>query len=246
MTLVQAWLDAHQPDVLCLQETKVSDRMFPRADFEAKGYQLTTAGEGGQGGVAIASRLPMTNVTVGIPGAKSPLDERRSISATISGRRVHTLYGPNGRKVGIRHHEVKLAWLELFRRWVLMDGLEDATPTLVIGDVNVAPADIDVWEAARYRKRNLTSQPERDAFNAFLRSGLVDLVRSEHPDTPMFTWWNRRSDFYETDRGWRLDHALGDRRTAAEVTGVWVDRAERGRPGSSDHAPLVVDLSASG
>lgn len=243
MALVEQWIDSYQPDVLCLQETKVSDRMFPRAPFLERGYELAVGESGGYGGVAMASKLGLDRVVVGIPGAAAPLAECRTISADVAGLRIHTVYAPNGRKVGTRHHEIKLAWLELFRAWVTMDGLEANQPTVVIGDLNIAPADIDVWEAKRYRKRNLTSPPERASFEKLLAAGLVDVIREHHGDMPVFTWWNRRSDFYETDRGWRLDHALVDSATADLVTAAYVDRAVRGSEGASDHAPVVLDLA---
>ncbi len=216
--------------------------MFPRGPFMERGYELAVGGSGGQGGVALLSRSGLERVEVGIPGATAPLDERRTVSADVAGMRIHTVYAPNGRKTGTRHHDIKLAWLDLFRAWVRMDGLDDGQPTLVIGDLNIAPSDLDVWEARRYRNRNLTSPPERESFQKLLDAGLVDVIRDHHGEEPVFTWWNRRSDFYETDRGWRLDHALADPITAARVERAFIDRAERGRDGSSDHAPLVVDL----
>ncbi len=243
MALVEQWVDVNDPDVLCLQETKVSERMFPRAPFIERGYELAIGESGGHGGVAMMSKLGLGRVEVGIPGAAPPLSDCRTISADVNGLRIHTIYGPNGRKVGTHHHDIKLAWLELFRAWVRMDGLDEGAPTVVIGDINIAPTDLDVWEAKRYRNRNLTSGPERESFQKLLDIGLVDVIRSHHGDEPVFTWWNRRSDFYETDRGWRLDHALADPATAELVSAAFVDRAERGRDGSSDHAPVVIDLS---
>lgn len=279
-----SWVDRVQPDVICLQETKVSDRQFPRQQFEGRDYALLLGGNtGGHGGVAIASRLPMDDPAVGIPGARSPLAELRTLSVTLqlnrstdpvpvttvprttvppnivsptpvahntaphntashNTMRLHTVYGPNGRKVGTRIHNVKLAWLQLFGQWIAMDGLDDGVPTLVVGDLNVAPTDLDVWEPSRYRRRNLTSPEEREAFAKLLDLGLVDLVRSRFGQESVFTWWNRRSDFYETDRGWRLDHALADPATAERVVDISVDREARGEPGASDHAPLIVEL----
>lgn len=242
MPLIEAWIEANQPDVFCMQETKVSDRQFPHTPFRHAGYETAVAGSGGYGGVALLSKLGLDRVELGIPGAAAPLDERRTISANVRGLRIHTVYAPNGRKVGTRHHRVKLAWLELFRSWVVMDGLDDGVPTVVIGDLNIAPEDIDVWEPTRYRKRNLTSKDERLSFQRLLEVGLVDVVRRHHGDDAVFTWWNRRGDFYRSDRGWRLDHGLTDPATAARVTAVSVDRFERGREGSSDHAPLTIDL----
>jgi exodeoxyribonuclease-3 len=240
---VGRWIDANRPDVICFQETKVSDRLFPRSLLADRGYELALAGSGGQGGVAVASRRPLGEVVIGIPGAAAPLDELRTISVDVGDLRVHTLYGPNGRKVGSRHHEIKLAWLELFRAWVEMDGLGQGRPTVVIGDLNIAPTDLDVWDAGRYRSRNLTSPRERASFERLVETGLVDVVRQHNPDRRLYSWWNRRGDFYLTDRGWRLDHALCDPGTAETVQAAWIDRDERGREGASDHAPVVIDLT---
>ncbi len=245
LPLIEEWLDQTQPDVACWQETKCPERRFPRHAFTQRGYELAVTDAGGYGGVAIASRVGLAEVNIGIPGAKAPLNEQRSISATCDGLRVHTIYAPNGRKVGTRHHDIKLAWFSLLGAWVEMDGLANGQPTVVIGDFNIAPHDHDIWEPHRYRKRNLTSPPEREAFGQTLDRGLVELrsTDGDDDDTPQFTWWNRRSDFFETDRGWRLDHALADPVTASHVSSVWVDRSERSKPGCSDHAPLIVDLA---
>jgi exodeoxyribonuclease-3 len=177
-----------------------------------------------------------------IPGAVSPLDEPRSITLSAGSLRIHTCYAPNGRKVGTDTHAVKLAWLSLFASWLEIDAA-DFPQRIVLGDLNVAPADDDVWDASRYRRRNLTSPPERAAFDRLLATGLDDIVRARLGPGPLFTWWNRRSDFYETDRGWRLDHVLTSPEVAGRVTSVTIDRAERGRPGSTDHAPILVELA---
>lgn len=242
---VTAWADLHQPDVLCLQETKAGARKFPLAPFEDRGYSVIVhGGEGGRGGLALASRHPVDDVVCGIPGAVAPLDEPRSISALIGGLRVHTVYAPNGRKVGTRPHQIKLAWFALLAAWLELDRAEHPAQ-LLIGDLNIAPLDIDVWDASRYRKRNLTSPPERRAFEALIGDGLlIDVVRESFGSEAVFTWWNRRADFYETDRGWRLDHVLASPDVADVVTSVWVDRAERGRAGSTDHAPVIVTTAS--
>ncbi len=244
LPLIEDWLDRTQPDVACWQETKCPARKFPRHAFTSRGYELAATDAGGYGGVAIASRVGLDDVIVGIPGAKTPLNEQRSISATCNGLRIHTIYAPNGRKVGTRHHDIKLAWFALLAAWVGMDGLSDGRPTMLIGDFNIAPYDHDVWEPHRYRKRNLTSPPERQTFQRLVEQGLVE-VRPRGDDAPVFTWWNRRSDFFATDRGWRLDHVLADPATARSVVTSSVERVERARDGASDHAPLLVDLAAS-
>lgn len=238
------WIDKHEPDVVCMQETKAGPRKFPTQGFIERGYQLAVhGGSDGRGGVAVASRLEMHDITLGIPGAVAPLNEPRSISATIDGIRVHTAYAPNGRKVGTHHHQVKIAWFTLFTA-LLEAERPDYPRTIVAADLNIAPLDVDVWDASRYRKRNLTSPVEREAFNALLaQAELVDVVRRHFGNDAVFTWWNRRSDFYESDRGWRLDHILTSPSTAETVSDLVVDRAERGREGSTDHAPLLVTLA---
>ena len=189
---------------------------------------------------------PLSDLTLGIPGAIAPLDEPRSIAATIGGLRIHTVYAPNGRKVGTRPHEIKLAWFALLAAWLEMER-DDVTDQLLIGDLNIAPSDVDVWDASRYRRRNLTSPPERAAFQQLLGGGaLIDVVRERVGDQAVFTWWNRRSDFYETDRGWRLDHVLATPSVSQRVVGLLVDRDERSRPGSADHAPLLISVTPAG
>lgn len=240
---VIAWVDANEPDVLCMQETKAGTRKFPRQAFEQRGFEVVLhGGDDGRGGVAIASRRPLDDIDYGIPGAVSPLDEPRSIAATVEGVRLHTAYAPNGRKVGTQHHRIKLAWFTLYAAWLKAER-DHFGDLLLVADLNVAPLDIDVWDASRYRKRNLTSPPERDAFETLLDDGdMVDVVRDTFGDEAVFTWWNRRSDFYETDRGWRLDHVLATAPLASRVQAMTIDRSERGRPGSTDHAPLLVSF----
>lgn len=245
------WLAANEPDVLAMQETRCPARLFPTSEFARLGYELVIyGGDGGHGGVAVAVRATddelgaVRSVDLGIPGAVAPLDQPRSISLTWRHWRIHSIYAPNGGKAGTDKHRIKLAWFALLRQWLALERT-DHTNCIVLGDLNIAPADIDVWDARRYRMRNLTSPPEREAFAALVDDGLVDVVRSRYPDLPVFTWWNRRADFYETNRGWRLDHILTDPETAEQVDAVWVDREERGREGSTDHAPVVLDLVSS-
>lgn len=241
---VIAWVDANDVDVLCMQETKAGARKFPQQAFAERGFDIVLhGGDDGRGGVAIASRLVLDDVDYGIPGAVAPLDEPRALAATVAGIRLHTAYAPNGRKVGTQHHRIKLAWFTLYAAWLQAerDHFDDL---LVAGDLNIAPSDIDVWEPSRYRKRNLTSPPEREVFATLLDEGeMVDLVRAAFGEEPAFTWWNRRSDFYETNRGWRLDHMLATPPLAERMQSLTIDRAERGRHGSTDHAPLLLTLT---
>jgi exodeoxyribonuclease III len=237
---VLRWVVENQPDVVALQEIMCDDRSFPRRSISELGYQAVVHGRSGRGGVALLSRLPMSDVSLGVPGAVPPFDEPRLIAATIGGVRVWSIYAPNGRKVGTDAHRFKLAWLE-FLSYVLTSELEEFDELLLLADLNVAPTDRDVWDPSRYRNRNLTSAPERAAYEGLMDIGLVDIVRSRSGEHAAFTWWNRRADFYETDRGWRLDHALASPAVAARVSSVVVDRLARAELGP-DHARIAITL----
>jgi len=240
---VVEWIDRNDVDVICMQETKAGARKFPANALHERGFQVIVhGGDDGRGGVALASKLALDDVCFGIPGAVAPLNEPRSLAVTVGGIRLHTAYAPNGRKVGTHPHQIKLAWFTLYRSWLADEALD--YPSLVLAaDLNIAPADIDIWEPARYRKRNLTSPPERKAFTDLVDDvGLVDVIRAHYGDEPAFTWWNRRSDFYETNRGWRLDHVLATPPVAAQISDLSIDRAERGREGSTDHAPVLFSI----
>lgn len=241
---VMQWVERNEPEILCLQETKADRKRFPVRPFDEAGFELVIhGGEGGSGGVAIASRRALTQVELGIPQAVAPLDEPRSISALCGGLRIHTCYAPNGRKVGSSNHHFKLTWFALLAAWLRLDAAE-FSHQILIGDLNIAPRDVDVWDADRYRRRNLTSELERGAFAALLGDGnMIDLIRDRYGDEEVFTWWNRRSNFYATNRGWRLDHMLCDPATADLVESVFVDREERARPRSADHAPILAEIT---
>jgi exodeoxyribonuclease III len=238
---VLRWVEANQPDVVALQEIMCDDRSFPRRGFLELGYQVVVHGRSARGGVALLSLLPMSEVTLGVPGAVTPFDEPRLVAATIAGMRVYSIYAPNGRKVGTEAHRFKLAWFEFLGR-VLEAELEGNNELILLADLNIAPTDGDVWDASRYRNRNLTSGLERVAYQRLIDLGLVDVISDRAGANAAFTWWNRRGDFYETDRGWRLDHALASPAVAARISTASVDRLARAEPGP-DHAPIVLDLA---
>jgi exodeoxyribonuclease III len=238
---VLAWLEREDPDVVALQETMCSERELRSAGLSQLGYEVVGHGDGGRGGVALCSKLGLADVHRGVAGAAGPFAEPRLLSATIEGIRVHSIYAPNGRKVATAAHAYKLAWFQFLTSVLEAEGVPDRE-TLLLGDLNIAPTDADVWEPARYRHRNLTSPTERKAFAKLLAVGLHDIVRNHHGSAPCFTWWNRRGDFYASDRGWRLDHVLATSTLADGVRDVFVDRRVRGESGGSDHAPIVADI----
>lgn len=236
---VLGWLERVAPDVVTLQETMCEARSSPLSAVARLGYEVAAVGGGAGGGVALASRVGMADVRLGVTGAVGPFAEPRLISADVAGLRIHGVYAPNGRKVGTDAHRIKLAWFQFLAAVLEGDGVTEGR-TVLLGDLNIAPTDADVWEPSRYRTRNLTSPPERAAYGRLLDTGLVDLVAAHAPRS--YTWWNRRGDFYASDRGWRLDHMLASPAVAERVISLAVDREVRGEPGGSDHAPIVVDL----
>jgi exodeoxyribonuclease III len=242
---VLRWLEQHRPTVLAMQETQCSAGRFPKAGFEALGYDVHAHGDGGSNGVALAVRIATHDVVLGVPGAVGPFSEPRVVAVTIrpgpAPVRIICAYAPNGRKVGTDQHRYKLAWFKLLQA-IVASAPEDEI--VVAADLNVAPTDLDVWDADRYRNRNLTSPSERAAFGDLLADGLVDVVRAHSAGTRLSSWWNRRGDFFESDRGWRLDHVLATPKTAGTVASVRIDPAPRALAGCSDHAPVLVKFDS--
>ncbi|MFQ5557972.1 MAG: exodeoxyribonuclease III [Acidimicrobiales bacterium] len=246
LALLTAWLEQHRPDVICLQETKCSDADLPLEALGDLGYRTAHHGIDHWNGVAICSRVGLGEVERGFSGVqRAPFDEPRSISAVCGGLRVWSVYVPNGRELWDPHYAFKLVWLERLRHELATGGRADL-PTVVAGDFNVAPADIDIYMPSRWRRRTHASPPERAAIVALLDLGLHDITRELHPEPGVYTWWNYRTDGFAKDQGLRIDLALVDDRVAAATTGVWIDREVRAAPRPSDHAPLVLEIDSDG
>ncbi|MGH3715004.1 MAG: exodeoxyribonuclease III [Micromonosporaceae bacterium] len=236
------WLDQRQPDVVCLQETKLTDDAFtellgvPLAD---RGYQVAVSGQPGWNGVAILSRAGLDDVTVGVADAPGfPDPEARAVSATCGGIRMHSVYVPNGRVPDSDHYHYKLAWLAALRNVVAAG--PDAV--LVCGDVNIAPTDADVFDPEAYVGQTHVTPPEREALAELQAVGLHDVVRDRWPDERVFTYWDYRAGMFHKDLGMRIDLVLAGAPVAARVKAAWVDRHARKGSGPSDHAPVMVDL----
>jgi exodeoxyribonuclease-3 len=268
---IEWWLDRAAPDVLLMQETKLSDTDAPLMTFQMVGYQLVHHGEGRWNGVAIAVRdgitidEPITNFGDGPvrntgSGASvsleeedfNPSEEARMLSIRVAAPgadpiRVVSLYAPNGRVVDSAFYEGKLRWFARARRW--LDATRDPGEALVIGgDLNIAPADIDVWDPRAVHGGTHVSEPERAAFRNLLDWGLDDAFRERHPDARgRFTWWDYRAGNFHKNFGMRIDHLLPTASVADRVVAVEIDReARKGKPIPSDHAPLVLDLDEPG
>lgn len=238
---VEEWLAQVQPDVVCLQETKLADDAFPALTFGALGYDGAHVGQGRWNGVAILSRVGIDDVRVGF-GDGDELDaEARLLWATCGGLRIGSVYVPNGRAVGHPMFEYKLAFLRRLRRQ-LDDHEDPAAPLVLAGDFNVAPDDRDVWDPAAFVGSTHVSPDERAALGDLLAWGLHDLFRLRFDADGLFSWWDYRAGNFHKGKGMRIDLVLGTDAVAAGLRAVLIDRNARKGPSPSDHAPVVVDV----
>ena len=235
------WLSTHQPDVLCLQETKLEDAKFPTMEIAAAGYASHFSGQKTYNGVAMLVRegLAATDVTMGIDGYAD--EQKRVIAATVAGIRVVGVYVPNGQAVDSDKYRYKLAWLDALAA-MLRAELARNPSLAVLGDFNVAPEDRDVHDPALWAGQVLCSAPERAAFRALLAAGLVDSFRLFDQPEKTFSWWDYRQLAFPKNHGLRIDHVLLSAPLAARRTGSRIDRNARKGEKPSDHAPVMVEL----
>ncbi len=236
------WLDERQPDVVCLQETKLADEAFTKLlgkDLQARGYEVAAHGEPTWNGVAILSKVGLEDVVAGLAGAPGfPHAESRAVAATCGGIRVVSVYVPNGREPDSEHYRYKLAWLGALKELVAT-GPE---ATIVCGDMNIAPTDEDVFDPEAYVGQTHVTAPERAALAELQSLGLRDVVRERWPSERVFTYWDYRAGMFHKDCGMRIDLTLASGSVADRVKAAWVDRHARKGTGPSDHAPVIVDL----
>jgi exodeoxyribonuclease III len=236
------WLDQRQPDVVCLQETKLADDAFGQLlgeELAGRGYAIALHGEVQWNGVAILSRMGLEDVVIGVAGAPGfPRPEARAVSAICGGIRVHSVYVPNGRVPDSEHYRYKLAWLAALEEMVG----SDPKAAMVCGDMNIAPADIDVFDPDAYAGQTHVTPLERAALAKLQALGLRDVVRDRWPTERVFTYWDYRAGMFHQDLGMRIDLVLATAAVAGRVRAAWVDRQARKGTGPSDHAPVIVDL----
>jgi exodeoxyribonuclease III len=236
------WLDERRPDVVCLQETKLTDDAFREllgAELSARGYALALHGETQWNGVAILSRTGLEDILAGVPDAPGfPHAEARAVSATCGGVRVHCVYVPNGRTPDSEHYRYKLAWLAALRELLGADPDE----AIVCGDMNIAPTDADVFDPDAYAGHTHVTPAERAALAELQALGLRDVVRDRWPGERVFTYWDYRAGMFHQDLGMRIDLVLASPAVAGRVRAAWVDRQARKGSAPSDHAPVIVDL----
>ena len=234
------WLSTRNPDVVCLQETKLEDHNFPREEIEAAGYQVAFSGQKTYNGVALLARETPTDVVCGNPHFPDP--QKRLIAATVGDIRIVCAYFPNGQAVGSEKYEYKLAWLTALERW-LAEQLA-ANPKLVLaGDFNIAPEDRDVHNPSAWAGQILCSDPERDAFKRLLALGLKDSFRLFEQPEKSFSWWDYRMLGFQKNQGLRIDHILLSTPLAEHCVAASIDREMRKLERPSDHAPVTAEIS---
>lgn len=236
---VLEWLASRQPDIVCLQETKLEDKAFPRAALESAGYLAAFAGQKTYNGVAILSRLPLGEVSVGIPGLAD--EQQRLIAATVAGVRVVCGYFPNGQSVGSDKYAYKLRWIEALTAWLRAE-IERHPRLALLGDYNIAPEARDVHDPKAWEGQVLFSEPERAAFRRLLELGLKDAFRLFEQPEKIYTWWDYRMMAFRRNMGLRIDHILLSSGLAGECTACTVDKEARKAERPSDHAPVIAEL----
>ncbi|MDR9432603.1 MAG: exodeoxyribonuclease III [Spiribacter sp.] len=234
------WLEAAQPDVLGLQETKLTDEKFPLNAIREAGYEVAYAGQKTYNGVAVLARTPITEVITELPGLDDP--QRRVLAGTVNGVRLINLYVPNGSAVDSDKYHYKLNWLAKLQAW-LVDELMRFENVVVVGDFNIAPGDADVHDPSEWQGQILCSGPERAALQAILDLGFCDSFRAFDQPEASFSWWDYRMNNFKRNRGLRIDLILTNSATSAALKASWIDRDPRTWERPSDHTPVVAELS---
>ncbi len=234
---VLSFLEREQPDVLALQETKLVDDNFPVQAIQAAGYHAAFCGQKSYNGVAVLSRRQATDITTALPGLDDP--QRRLLSANVDGIRIINVYIPNGQAPDSDKYAYKFRWLHAFRNYLTAE-LAVHNRLIVLGDFNIAPADLDVHDPERWRGKIMCTQAEREWFFGLLggKTGLIDTVRATHPDAPIYSWWDYRMNAFRRQWGIRIDHILATPPMQPLASGVATDYRALERP--SDHAPVWV------
>jgi exodeoxyribonuclease III len=246
---VVQWLGANPVDVLCLQETKVTDQDFPRAAIEALGYQVYISGQKSYNGVALLSRAPLAGVSAGFAPilgelAVDNLDEqKRVISGQLGDLCIVNLYVPNGSEIGSEKYHYKLQWLAMLRDY-LKTLLQQQPHVLVCGDFNIAPEDRDIHDPAGRASRVMASDAERQALGqAVFDLGFVDALRQFNQEEGQFTWWDYRAAAFRRNLGWRIDHHYLSSALSPKATSCTIDKLPRTWEKPSDHVPVTVELA---
>jgi exodeoxyribonuclease-3 len=237
---VTRWLEAAQPDVLCIQETKCADEKFPRLELQATGYDCVIFGQQAYNGVAILSRAGCASVQRGYPD-DAATSQSRLLAVDVAGVRIINVYIPNGQAVGSEKYRFKLEWLKRLREF-LDQGYDTSSHVLICGDFNVAPEDRDVHDPRLWQNRVLCSEPERAALERVRDWGFTDTFRLHHEEAGHYSWWDYRAGGFRRNLGLRIDHVWTSAPLTRRSRATWIDKEPRAWERPSDHAPVVAEF----
>ena len=236
---VLGWLATEQPDVLCLQETKVPDEEFPFEALREAGYESIANGQRTYNGVAIVSRTPPTNVIREVATVDN--EQKRVLAASYNGVRIINVYVPNGSEVGSEKYAYKLGWFAGLKSWLASE-LKRSERLLILGDFNVAPEDRDVYDPEGWRGSVLVSDAERAALQELMDLGLIDVFRRFDQPEESYSWWDYRAAGFRRNHGLRIDLILCNPAMASRCRKTWIDKGPRQLERPSDHAPVIAEF----
>ncbi len=242
------WINQVNPDILCLQETKVIDKDFPIEPFEKLGYQVVVNGQKSYNGVAIISKFNIENVNKGFISepkeeniGKEFIEQRRLISAVINGLKIINVYVPNGSSLDSDKFKYKIEWLRYLSSFLNQQEKEGELICL-LGDFNIAPSKIDIHDPAKYDGGIMASDIEREALDNVLKGRFIDSFRIFEKKTGYWSWWDYRNNAYQFNKGWRIDHIYISCKLSSKLKSCVIERNQRENLQPSDHAPVMINL----
>ncbi|HVY53328.1 MAG TPA: exodeoxyribonuclease III [Gammaproteobacteria bacterium] len=233
------WLEDNQPDILALQETKLTDDLFPYDDLQKAGYHCVYSGQKTYNGVAILSKEPLTDVIKDIPGFNC--EDRRILAGTFKNIRIWNVYVPNGEHVTSQKYQFKLSWLEQLNQFLKTE-LATHKKLMIMGDFNIAPDSRDVHDPLQWEGQVLFSEAERAMLQNMIDLGLIDCFRLQEQPEKSFTWWDYRLNAFKRNMGLRIDHILASPALAEQCARCFIDKTPRSWERPSDHVPVIVEL----
>ena len=249
LTQIIDWINHVNPEILCLQETKVVDENFPVEPFEKLGYSVEVFGQKSYNGVAIVSKKKADNVKKGFYGCKDSdqdiktfLDQKRLISADIYGIKIINVYVPNGSSLESEKFEYKIKWLNCLASF-LDEQVKRGELICLVGDFNIAPSNIDIHDPEKYEGKLMASEIERKSLNNVLKGRLIDTFRIFEKNTGYWSWWDYRNNSYELNKGWRIDHIYISKELSSKLKSCVIDSLPRANLRPSDHAPVMINLN---
>ena len=248
LSQIITWINLVNPDVLCLQETKVVDESFPKESFEKLGYEVIVYGQKSYNGVAIASKVKIENVNKGFDnesinqyGGEGFVQQKRLISADINGLTIINVYVPNGSSLDSEKFEFKINWLKSLSSFLEAQE-EKGNSICLLGDFNIAPTQKDIHDPQRYDGGIMASETERNALKNVLKGRFIDSFRIFEHNSGHWSWWDYRNNAFELNKGWRIDHIYISKTLSPNLKSCVIDCNPRGNQQPSDHAPVMIDI----